>query len=137
RCGATFPRRDQTVGVARGVVKRPHDGLHANLCTRPNRWIRAPHQSRARCTVPCPACYTRDLRSSARPLPARVVLGGDQIFLRCAFETRRVQGSRMAQRSRPTITKRQREQARIAKQKDKAARRAEKSAKKERTPVTP
>src|SRR5438477_5618308 len=86
---------------------------------------------------PCAACYTRDLRSSARPLPARVVLGGDQIFLRCAFETRRVQGSRMAQRSRPTITKRQREQARIAKQKDKAARRAEKSAKKERTPVTP
>jgi hypothetical protein len=34
----------------------------------------------------------------------------------------------MAQRSRPTITKRQREQARIAKQKDKAARRAEKPA---------
>jgi hypothetical protein len=33
----------------------------------------------------------------------------------------------MAQRSRPTITKRQREQARIAKQKDKAARRAEKT----------
>jgi hypothetical protein len=33
----------------------------------------------------------------------------------------------MAQRSRPTITKRQREQARIAKQKDKAARRAEKA----------
>ena len=33
----------------------------------------------------------------------------------------------MAQRSRPTISKRQREQARIAKQKDKAARRAEKS----------
>ncbi len=33
----------------------------------------------------------------------------------------------MAQRSRPTITKRQREQARIAKQKDKAARRADKS----------
>jgi hypothetical protein len=33
----------------------------------------------------------------------------------------------MPQRSRPTITKRQREQARIAKQKDKAARRAEKS----------
>lgn len=32
----------------------------------------------------------------------------------------------MAQRSRPTITKRQREQARIAKQKDKAARRADK-----------
>lgn len=32
----------------------------------------------------------------------------------------------MAQRSRPTITKRQREQARIAKQKDKLARRAEK-----------
>ena len=31
----------------------------------------------------------------------------------------------MAQRSRPTITKRQREQARITKQKDKAARRAE------------
>jgi len=38
----------------------------------------------------------------------------------------------MAQRSRPTITKRQREQARIAKQKDKAARRAEKSANKQR-----
>jgi hypothetical protein len=33
----------------------------------------------------------------------------------------------MAQRSRPTITKRQREQARITKQKDKAARRAEKA----------
>jgi hypothetical protein len=33
----------------------------------------------------------------------------------------------MAQRSRPTITKRQREQARIAKQRDKAAKRAEKS----------
>jgi hypothetical protein len=33
----------------------------------------------------------------------------------------------MPQRSRPTITKRQREQARIAKQKDKAARRAEKA----------
>ena len=33
----------------------------------------------------------------------------------------------MAQRSRPTISKRQREQARIAKQKDKAARRAERS----------
>lgn len=33
----------------------------------------------------------------------------------------------MPQRSRPTITKRQREQARIAKQKDKAARRAERS----------
>ncbi len=33
----------------------------------------------------------------------------------------------MAQRSRPTITKRQREQARIAKQKDKAARRAERA----------
>jgi hypothetical protein len=33
----------------------------------------------------------------------------------------------MAQRSRPTITKRQREQARIAKQKDKLARRAEKA----------
>ena len=32
----------------------------------------------------------------------------------------------MAQRSRPTITKRQREQARVAKQKDKLARRAEK-----------
>jgi len=35
----------------------------------------------------------------------------------------------MAQRSRPTISKRQREQARIAKQKDKAARRAEKATK--------
>jgi len=33
----------------------------------------------------------------------------------------------MAQRSRPTISKRQREQARIAKQKDKAARRAERA----------
>ncbi len=33
----------------------------------------------------------------------------------------------MAQRSRPTITKRQREQARITKQKDKLARRAEKA----------
>jgi hypothetical protein len=33
----------------------------------------------------------------------------------------------MAQRSRPTITKRQREQARVAKQKDKLARRAEKA----------
>ena len=33
----------------------------------------------------------------------------------------------MAQRSRPTISKRQREQARIAKQKDKAARRADKA----------
>ena len=44
----------------------------------------------------------------------------------------------MAQRSRPTITKRQREQARIAKQKDKAARRAEKAAKKDRaTPSMP
>jgi hypothetical protein len=35
----------------------------------------------------------------------------------------------MAQRSRPTISKRQREQARIAKQKDKMARRAEKATK--------
>jgi hypothetical protein len=35
----------------------------------------------------------------------------------------------MAQRSRPTVTKRQREQARIAKQKEKAAKRAEKSQK--------
>jgi hypothetical protein len=43
----------------------------------------------------------------------------------------------MAQRSRPTITKRQREQARIAKQKDKAARRAEKAARKDRTPAAP
>ena len=33
----------------------------------------------------------------------------------------------MAQRSRPTISKRQREQARIAKQKDKMARRAERA----------
>ena len=33
----------------------------------------------------------------------------------------------MAQRSRPTIMKRQREQARIAKQKDKLARRADKA----------
>ena len=33
----------------------------------------------------------------------------------------------MAQRSRPTVTKRQREQARITKQKEKAAKRAEKS----------
>jgi len=43
----------------------------------------------------------------------------------------------MAQRSRPTITKRQREQARIAKQKDKAARRAEKASKKDRSPNMP
>ncbi len=40
----------------------------------------------------------------------------------------------MAQRSRPTITKRQREQARITKQKDKAARRAERA---RREPVAP
>ena len=40
----------------------------------------------------------------------------------------------MAQRSRPTITKRQREQARITKQKDKAARRAERA---RRDPATP
>jgi len=40
----------------------------------------------------------------------------------------------MAQRSRPTITKRQREQARITKQKDKAARRAERA---RRDPVPP
>ena len=40
----------------------------------------------------------------------------------------------MAQRSRPTITKRQREQARITKQKDKAARRAERA---RREPTTP
>ena len=33
----------------------------------------------------------------------------------------------MAQRSRPTVTKRQREQARITKQKEKAAKRAERS----------
>ena len=43
----------------------------------------------------------------------------------------------MAQRSRPTITKRQREQARIAKQKDKAARRAEKSRRPASTPASP
>ena len=43
----------------------------------------------------------------------------------------------MAQRSRPTITKRQREQARIAKQKDKAARRAEKARRVESNPSTP
>jgi hypothetical protein len=40
----------------------------------------------------------------------------------------------MAQRSRPTISKRQREQARIAKQKDKAARRADRA---RRTPHDP
>ena len=40
----------------------------------------------------------------------------------------------MAQRSRPTITKRQREQARITKQKDKAARRAERA---RRDPAAP
>jgi hypothetical protein len=40
---------------------------------------------------------------------------------------RGIQERTMAQRSRPTISKRQREQARIAKQKDKAARRAERS----------
>jgi hypothetical protein len=33
----------------------------------------------------------------------------------------------MAQRSRPTVTKRQREQARVTKQKEKAAKRAERS----------
>jgi hypothetical protein len=33
----------------------------------------------------------------------------------------------MAQRSRPTVTKRQREQARMTKQKEKAAKRAERS----------
>jgi hypothetical protein len=43
----------------------------------------------------------------------------------------------MAQRSRPTITKRQREQARIAKQKDKAARRAEKARRAPTSPTTP
>ena len=43
----------------------------------------------------------------------------------------------MAQRSRPTITKRQREQARIAKQKDKAARRAERSRRDQSTPALP
>jgi hypothetical protein len=42
----------------------------------------------------------------------------------------------MAQRSRPTITKRQREQARLTKQKDKAARRAERS-RREPTAPTP
>lgn len=41
----------------------------------------------------------------------------------------------MAQRPRPTITKRQREQARINKQKDKAARRAEKAKHGPRTPA--
>jgi hypothetical protein len=41
----------------------------------------------------------------------------------------------MAQRPRPTITKRQREQARINKQKDKAAKRAEKSRQGPRQPT--
>jgi len=40
----------------------------------------------------------------------------------------------MAQRSRPTITKRQREQARIARQKDKAARRQEAKSRKSMNP---
>ena len=43
----------------------------------------------------------------------------------------------MAQRSRPTITKRQREQARIAKQKDKAARRADRARQGPSTPAFP
>jgi hypothetical protein len=43
----------------------------------------------------------------------------------------------MAQRSRPTITKRQREQARIAKQKDKAARRLEKARRPANAPDVP
>jgi len=43
----------------------------------------------------------------------------------------------MPQRSRPTITKRQREQARIAKQKDKAARRAERSRRAADAPAVP
>jgi hypothetical protein len=43
----------------------------------------------------------------------------------------------MPQRSRPTITKRQREQARIAKQKDKAARRAERSRRDTNVPAAP
>lgn len=41
----------------------------------------------------------------------------------------------MAQRPRPTITKRQREQARINKQKDKAAKRAEKARQGPRPPA--
>jgi hypothetical protein len=44
---------------------------------------------------------------------------------------------RMAQRSRPTISKRQREQARIVKQKDKAARRAEKATRPKSVDGTP
>jgi hypothetical protein len=43
----------------------------------------------------------------------------------------------MAQRSRPTITKRQREQARITKQKDKAARRAERARRDPGAPASP
>jgi hypothetical protein len=43
----------------------------------------------------------------------------------------------MAQRSRPTITKRQREQARITKQKDKAARRAERARRDPGAPSSP
>lgn len=43
----------------------------------------------------------------------------------------------MAQRSRPTITKRQREQARITKQKDKAARRAERGRRDPNAPPLP
>jgi hypothetical protein len=43
----------------------------------------------------------------------------------------------MAQRSRPTITKRQREQARIAKQKDKAARRADRARQGSSAPALP
>ena len=44
---------------------------------------------------------------------------------------------KMAQRSRPTITKRQREQARITKQKDKAARRAERARRDPGAPASP
>ncbi len=43
----------------------------------------------------------------------------------------------MAQRSRPTVTKRQREQARIAKQQDKAARRAERAQQRRTSATTP
>jgi hypothetical protein len=43
----------------------------------------------------------------------------------------------MAQRSRPTITKRQKEQARLAKRKDKEVRRAEKARQTAAKPTSP
>jgi len=48
-----------------------------------------------------------------------------------------IKSQEMAQRSRPTITKRQREQSRLAKQQDKAARRAERSRRSQSEPAAP